>query len=84
MHSNIISDAWGCFSGKNNACRYNIYAHPNTTTWNTLSINNSSSLVGTTITWTNDTATSGFYNTTYNIYVIPFTNITFTIDSTSY
>jgi hypothetical protein len=84
MRSNNISSAWGCFSGKNNFNRYNIYAHPNTTTWNTLSINNSSSLVGTFITWTNDTTTGGFYNTTYNIYIYPFINISFTIDNTTY
>ena len=71
MRSNNISSAWGCFYGKNNSNRYDIYAHPNTTTWNTLSINNISSIVGAAITWTNY-SNGGFYNTAYNIYVLPF------------
>ena len=34
--------------------------------------NNASSLVGTTITWTDDTTTNGcYYNTSYNIYIYP-------------
>jgi hypothetical protein len=38
----------------------------------TLLTNNTSSLVGATITWTDDTATNGcYYNTQYNIYIYP-------------
>jgi hypothetical protein len=84
MYSNNVSNVKNCFYSKNNSRQYNIYAHQGTITWNTLSYNNSSSMVGTTITWTNDTTSGGFYNTAYNIYVIPFTNISFTIDNTAY
>jgi hypothetical protein len=84
IRSNNISNAQACFSGKNNARRYDIYAHQGTATWNTLSYNNTSSLTGGNITWTNDTTTGGFYNTAYNIYVAPLINISFTIDGTTY
>jgi hypothetical protein len=70
MRSNNISNVQACFSGKNNARRYDIYAHPNTTTWNALRVNNSSSIVGAFINWTNY-SNGGFYNTAYNIYVLP-------------
>ena len=42
----------------------------------TLLYNNTSSLVGNTITWTDDTATNGcYYNTSYNIYIYPVANV---------
>ena len=42
----------------------------------TLLTNNTSSLVGTNITWTDDTATNGcYYNTYYNIYIYPVENV---------
>ena len=68
MYSNNVSNMRNCFYGKNNSNRYDIYAHQDTTTWNTLSINNTSSMIGSNITWTNY-SNGSFYNTAYNIYV---------------
>jgi hypothetical protein len=42
----------------------------------TLLRNNTFTLVGGAITWTNDTATNGcYYNTAYNIYIYPVANV---------
>ena len=61
----------GCFYGKNNSNRYNIYAYQNSTTWNYLYKNTgTNSIVGANITWTNY-SNGAFYNTAYNIYVLP-------------
>lgn len=65
---NIIN-ARNCFYGKNNSRKYNIHVPANSTTFNTMIINNTSSLVGTSITWTNNETC--WYNTTYNIYIYP-------------
>lgn len=67
--SNKVYNVQNCFYGKNKANIYNIYAFPNTTTWNTLLINNSKSLVGDSITWTHDETNDYYYNTRYNIYI---------------
>jgi hypothetical protein len=76
IYSDIILNVKKCFYGKNNSRRYNIYAHPNTETWNTLLVNNSYSLVGYNITWTNDITTNGcYYNAIYNIYIYPVANV---------
>jgi hypothetical protein len=68
MYSNNVANMKECFYGKNNSNRYNIYAYQGTTTWNTLRINNTLSMVGNSITWTNY-SNGSFYNTAYNIYV---------------
>ena len=65
---NIIN-VGNCFWGKNNSRRYNIHVPANSTTFNTFIINNASSLVGKTITYTNNGAC--WYNTAYNIYIYP-------------
>jgi hypothetical protein len=70
MRSNNISNVRNCFYEKNNSRRYDIYAHQGTTTWNTLYTSDANSIVGNDITWTNY-ANGGFYNTLYNIYVLP-------------
>jgi hypothetical protein len=76
MYSNNVSNMKNCFYGKNNSNRYNIYAYQGTTTWNTLRINNKSSMVGANITWTDDVAANGcYYNTKYNIYIYPVANV---------
>ena len=67
IYSKNISNAAGCFYGKNNSRRYNIHVPANSTTLNTFLINNTSSLVGSTITYTNDGTC--WYNTAYNIYI---------------
>jgi hypothetical protein len=76
MYSNNVSNMKNCFYGKNNSRRYNIYAHPNTITWNTLIRSNSLSLMGYSITWTNDITTNGcYYNASYNVYIYPVVNV---------
>ena len=53
FYSPNVSRAANCFYGKNNSRRYNIHVPANSTTLNTFLINTKSSLVGATITWTN-------------------------------
>jgi len=67
--SNKVSNAVNCFYGKNNSRIYNIHCYANSTTFNTLLINNVKSIVGAAITWTNDG--TYYYNTAYNIYIYP-------------
>ena len=68
FYSKNVADARNCFYGKNNSRRYNIHVPANSTTFNTFIINNTRrSLVGATITWTNNGTC--WYNTTYNIYI---------------
>lgn len=69
IQSNNISYVLNCFYGKNNSRKYNIHVPANSTTFNTMIINNSKSLVGTAITWTNNGTC--WYNTVYNIYIYP-------------
>jgi hypothetical protein len=64
-YSKNISNATNCFYGKNNSRRYNIHVPANSTTLNTLLINNTYSIVGAAITWTK--SGSYYYNTAYNI-----------------
>jgi hypothetical protein len=72
-YSNNVSNAFCCFDGKNNSRRYNIHVPANSKTLNTC-LNNESSLVGASITWTN--AGSYYYNTAYNIYIYPNSSMT--------
>lgn len=76
FYSNKISNIANCFYGRNTSNRLNLYV-PNTgNTINTCLITNASSLVGTTVTWTNDMTTNGcYYNTSQNIYIYPVTNV---------
>ena len=68
FYSKNVADARNCFYGKNNSRRYNIHVPANSTTFNTFIINNTRrSLVGATITWTNNGTC--WYNTTYNLYI---------------
>jgi hypothetical protein len=76
--SNRINNATGCFAGKNNSRRINVYV-PTTgynSTHNTLKTclyTNTMSLVANTITWTQ--SGSNYYNTAYNIYICPVANV---------
>ena len=84
FYSDNVSNVSCCFYGKNNARLYTIYTNANTTTWNTLAINTTSSLVGASITWTN-TSLGGFTNSTYGITVGPLGVVaTTTIGETQY
>ena len=71
FYSNKISgsNCRNCFYAKDNSKRLNIYVHANTNTNTTVHCNNSYSLVGATITWTD--AGTYQYNTAYNIYIYP-------------
>ncbi len=75
--SNNINDATNCFGGKDNGKRLNIYVSENSTSLNTCLYNNTSSLVGKNITWTNNyNVNKCYYNTVYNIYIYPVNNVT--------
>jgi hypothetical protein len=65
--SNNVSNMRNCFYGRNNSKRLNIFVNKNTTSYNTLAITNSFSIVGSSITWTSND--SCMYNTGYNIYI---------------
>ena len=77
MLSNSVKNIRNCFGGKNNSKRLNIYVSENSTSLNTCLYNNTSSLVGTNITWTNNyNVNKCYYNTVYNIYIYPVNNVT--------
>ena len=76
FYSNNISYAPNCFNGRYNTAALKIYVNNGTNSLNTLLINNSRSLVGKNITWTNNVATNGYYyNAQYNIYIYPVENV---------
>jgi hypothetical protein len=70
----MITNATNCFAGKNNARRLNIYIPENSTTNTVFAYNNSRSIAGLLgVTWTITDAY--YYNTAYNIYVYPVSNV---------
>lgn len=75
FYSNKITNIRSCFEGKNNSKMLNLYVPANSTTLTTCLYSKTSSLVGNTITWTNDTTNNRYYNTTYNIYIYPVDNV---------
>ena len=76
FYSNKITNAQNCFYGRNTSNRLSLYVPANSTTLNTCLYNSTSSMVGTNITWTDDTATNNcYYNTQYNIYIYPVENV---------
>ena len=79
--SNKVRYASSCFYGRNVSNRLNLYV-PSTgydSSYNTLNVclySNTSSLVGESVTWTNDVTANGcYYNTAQNIYIYPVTNV---------
>ena len=84
LFSDKINDMSSAFKNKDNSKITNIFVPAvgyNTThnTLNTCLCNNTSSIVGNNITWTNDMATNGrYYNTAYNIYIYPVDNARYT------
>ena len=73
FYSKNVSTLVNCFRGKNNYRRLNIYVPSGSTTNTTVHYTNNSSIVGANITWT---SASGYrYNTTYNIYIYPVSNV---------
>jgi hypothetical protein len=79
MYSNNVSDMESCFEGRNNSNMLNIYVHNGSTTLNTLLINNTYSLVGAAITWTNNGVC--YYNDLQNIYIYPVSNVAAELDA---
>ena len=73
FYSAKINNSKNCFVNKNNSKRLNIYIPNNSTTKRTVLYNNTRSLVGANITWTN--AGTYQYNTSYNIYIYPVANV---------
>ena len=73
FYSNRVSNIYNCFYGRNSSNTLNIYVHNGSSTLSRLKYNNSYSLVGTSITWTN--AGTYLYNTSYNIYIYPVDNV---------
>ena len=73
FYSSSVSNVKYCFGDKNNLKQLNIYVPSGSTTEATVLINNTSSLVGANITYTN--AGTYHYNTAYNIYIYPISNV---------
>jgi len=64
-NSSKVTNACRCYASKNFNRRINLRVPANSTTLNTVLINNASSIVGLDITWTK--STTYWYNTAYNI-----------------
>jgi YHS domain-containing protein len=76
FYSSKLNDIDNCFYGRSTSNQLPLYVPSNSTTLTTCLINNTRSMVGANITWTDDTAANGcYYNTTYNIYIYPVTNV---------
>ena len=76
FYSNNISNMHNCFWNWPNTRYLNLYLPANSTSLTTALTNNTSSLVGANITWTDDLATNNcYYNTQYNIYIYPVENV---------
>lgn len=72
----IVLNAANCFMNKDSR-KLNIFVPENSSfTLNSFLVNNSQSIVGTYITWTNAMDISGcYYNTQYNTYIYPISNV---------
>jgi hypothetical protein len=77
FYSNRVSDIYSCFGERNTNTRLNLYVPANSTTLTTcLNTDSTTSLTGTSITWTNSVAANGYYyNATRNIYIYPVANV---------
>jgi hypothetical protein len=76
FYSSKVSSIRNCFNGRNTSNKLSLYVPSNSTTFTTCLINNIDSMVGTDITWTDDSVTNGcYYNTAYNIYIYPVANV---------
>ena len=75
FYSPNVNDAASCFYGRNTSNMLNIYVQENSNTLNTCLINNTDSITGSAITWTNDSANKRYYNTQANIYIYPVANV---------
>lgn len=76
FYSAKITNMQKCFSPRNIYKYLNLYLPANSTSLTTALINNTSSMVGASIAWTNDMAANNrYYNTQYNIYIYPVENV---------
>ena len=76
FYSNKVDSIQNCFYGRNTSNHLNLYVPANSTTLNTCLYNNTSSMVGASIDWTDDITTNRrYYNTKYNIYIYPVENV---------
>lgn len=76
FYSPNVRYAVECFYNRNRSAALSLYVPSNSTTLTTCLINNYSSIVGSSIAWTNAVATNGcYYNTSYNIYIYPVSNV---------
>ena len=75
FYSSNISSIGNCFYNRNTSNMLNIYVQENSTTMNTCLINNTDSITGSSITWTNDSTNNRYYNTSANIYIYPVANV---------
>jgi hypothetical protein len=76
LYSLHVSNMRACFYGRNISNRLNLYVPANSTTLNTCLYNDYHSMIGTSITWTDDIITNSYYyNTQYNIYIYPVENV---------
>ena len=73
FYSPSVSSMHSCFYGRNTSNKLNIYVKSGSVTNTTIHYTNTSSLVGANITWTN--SGSYQYNSYYNIYIYPVTNV---------
>jgi hypothetical protein len=76
FYSSKANAITNCFYGRNTSNKLSLYVPSGSTTLTTCLINNTKSMVGQKITWTDDIATNGcYYNTAYNIYIYPVANV---------
>jgi hypothetical protein len=73
FYSRNVSDVANCFTGRNRYNKLNIYCYENSTTYYTLCRNNTYSVLGINMSWSNNGICQ--YNTYYNIYIYPVANV---------
>ena len=76
FYSSKVNSVKNCFYKRDTSKQLSLYVPENSTTLTTCLTANSYSLVGQSITWTNDMTTNNcYYNTTYNIYIYPVNSV---------
>ena len=80
IYSNKVNFASNCFRNRSNSKMLNLYVpitgyNATHNTLNTFLKTDSSSIVGSVISWTNDTANNRYYNTVQNICIYPVNNV---------
>ena len=76
FYSNKVTNVRNCFRTRNTSKMLNLYVPASSTTLTTcLSTSDSTSLTGTSISWTYDSVNNTSYNATYNICICPVANV---------